>query len=156
MDAALQKSARKRRSKSVDLDPQILLALAPCRPGELYGKIYEMSAHGLSAAQGEWIASAQMHLDAAFCQALSSEIEPPLFLCGDAAPEAGALLGARGETYSIANASPQNMALEIALAGAAQIAAGEANDPLQVRPLYLAPSHAERYLAERNGGVYSS
>lgn len=156
MDAALEKSARKRKSKSVDFEPQILLALAPCRPGELYGKIYEMSQHGLSAAQGEWIASAQMHLDGAFCQGLSSEIEPPLFLCGDAAPAAGALLDARGETYGIGNASPQDLALEIALAGAAQIAAGEADNPLEVRPLYLAPSHAERYLAQRNGGVYSS
>jgi tRNA threonylcarbamoyl adenosine modification protein YeaZ len=156
MEALAEKTARKRKSKTLDFDPQVLLALSACRPGELYGKIYEMSAQGLSTAQGEWIASAQMHLDAAYCQGLSSEIEPPLFLCGDAAPEAGALLDARGESYGIGNAASQDLALEIALAGAAQIMAGEADNPLEVKPIYLAPSHAERYLAQRNGGVLPS
>ncbi len=154
-DALLQKTTRKRRA-APSFESQILLAVSPCRPGEFYGKIFEMSADSLSVGQGEWIASAQMHLDAAFCQGLASEIEPPLFLCGDAAPEVAALLDARGENYGIGNASALDLALEIALAGAAQIAAGEADDPLQVRPIYLAPSHAERYLADRNGGVLPS
>ena len=155
-EAAEQEFARKRKSKNLNFDAQILLALSPCRPGEFYGKIFEMTPDSLSVGQGEWIASAQMHLDAAHCQALSSEIEPPLFLCGDAALEVGKLLGARGEIYDIGNAQNSELALEIALAGAAQIAAGEAQNPLDVKPIYLAPSHAERYLAQKNGGVYSS
>ena len=155
-EAAAPKAARKRKSQAADFDAQILLALSPCRPGEFYGKIFEMTAQSLSIGQGEWIASAQMHLDAAYCQGLASEIEPPLFLCGDAATEAASLLEARGETFGIGNASAPDLALEIALAGAAQIMAGEADNPLDVKPIYLAPSHAERYLAEKNGGVYSS
>ncbi|PQV65375.1 tRNA threonylcarbamoyl adenosine modification protein YeaZ [Abditibacterium utsteinense] len=155
-EAFAQKTSRKRKSQTSDFEAQILLAVSPCRPGEFYGKIFEMTPHSLSVGQSEWIASAQMHLDAAFCQGLASEIEPPLFLCGDAASEVGRLLGARGEIYDIGNAESSALALEIALAGAAQIVAGEAENPLDVKPLYLAPSHAERYLAERNGGVYSS
>ncbi len=151
-------NARKSKSasKSADFDAQILLALSPCRPGEFYGKVFEMTAHSLSVGQSEWIASAPLHISAAFCQGLASEIEPPLFLCGDAAPEVGKLLGARGEIYDIGNASSSELALEIALAGAAQIMQGQADNPLDVKPIYLAPSHAERYLAQKNGGVYSS
>ncbi len=156
IEALMEKAARKRKSKTLDFEPRVLLALSPCRPGECYGKIYEMSAHGLSPAQPEWIASPQMHLDAAFCQGLSSEIAPPLFLCGEAAPDAGVLLDARGETYGIGSASASDLALEIALAGAAQIAADETLETLEIQPIYLAPSHAERYLAEKNGGVYAS
>ncbi len=152
---AEQKVTRKRKS-APNFDAQILLALSPCRPGEFYGKIFEMTPTSLSVGQGEWIASAPLHLSAAFCQGLASEIEPPLFLCGDGASEVGKLLGARGEIYDIGNATATELALEIALAGMAQIVAGEAENPLDVKPIYLAPSHAERYLAERNGGVLPS
>jgi hypothetical protein len=82
---------------------------------------------------------AKMHLDAAYSQGMAVEIEPPLMLCGDGAPEAAALLEARGEAFHLAQATPEALAFEIALAGAAQIASGEVPSLLEVQPLYLAP-----------------
>lgn len=152
----VESAAPRKKSKRAAFEPQILLAVAPCRPGEYYGKVFEMTQDSVAPAQGEWIADAKMHLDAAYCQGLASEIEPPLMLCGEAAPEVARLLEARGETYALASASPDAVALEIALGGAVQIASGEAQNPLEVAPLYLAPSGAERHWAARSGGVSPS
>ncbi len=145
--ARLEALPRRKKSKTLDLEPRVALVLSPCRPGALYGKIFEMSGDSLAPAQAEWIADAKMHLDGAYSQGLASEIEPPILLCGDAAGEAAQLLEARGEAYELAEVAPEAIALEIALAGAAQIVGGEAGNPLEVAPLYLAPSHAERHLA---------
>ncbi|HEX8464309.1 MAG TPA: tRNA (adenosine(37)-N6)-threonylcarbamoyltransferase complex dimerization subunit type 1 TsaB, partial [Abditibacterium sp.] len=69
--ARLDAAPRRKKSKNRDLDVQILLALSPCRPGEFYGKVFEMGADYVSPAQGEWIADAKTHVDAAYCQCLS-------------------------------------------------------------------------------------
>lgn len=154
--AKVESAPRRKKSKSPGFASQIVLALAPCRPGELYGKVFEMSAEYISPSQGEWIASAKTHVDAAYSQGMASEIDPPLLLCGDGASEAAKWLEERGESYEMAEIPLEAIALEIALAGVAQIVAGEASNPLNVAPLYLAPSHAERHLASQSGGVLSS
>jgi tRNA threonylcarbamoyl adenosine modification protein YeaZ len=147
---------RRKKSKNLGFDSQIALVLSPCRPGEFYGKVFEMGADFVAPSQSEWIADAKTHVDAAYCQALASEVAPPLLLAGDSAEEAGRHLEARGESYEIAEVDIESLVLEIALAGAAQIAGGEGASPLEVAPLYLAPSNAERVWAQKSGGVLSS
>ena len=143
------KPAPKRRKKQFsESGQQIVLALAPCRPGALYGKLFAMTEEYLAPVQAEWIASAQMHLDSAFCQALASEIDAPILICGAAGLQAIELLEARGESdlYQSIEASAATVAIEIAISGAYQIADGEAPDLGELEPLYLAPSNAERNL----------
>lgn len=154
--ARLESAPRRKKSKSTGISSQIILALAPCRPGQLYGKVFEMSAEYVSPSQGEWIADVKTHVDAAYSQGMASEIEPPLLLCGDGAADAAQWLEGRGERYEVAEIPLDAIALEIALAGAEQMVRGEASNPLEVAPLYLAPSHAERHLAAQSGGVLSS
>ena len=143
-------SGKRRKSKKRDIESgqQIVLALSPCRPGALYGKLFLATGEYLAPLQAEWIASAQMHLDSAFCQALASEIDAPLLICGAAGMQAVELLEARGETdlYEFIEAPAATVAIEIGIAGAYQIADGETPEPGELEPLYLAPSAAERNL----------
>jgi tRNA threonylcarbamoyladenosine biosynthesis protein TsaB len=154
--AKLSRVPRRKKSKNVGLEAQIALALSPCRPGELYGKVFELGVDFVAPAQPEWIGDAKMLVDAAYCQGLASDIEPPLLLCGDGAIDAARHLEERGEEYELAEVDIEAVALEIALAGASQIASGSVGSPLEVAPLYLAPSHAERHLASKSGGVLAS
>lgn len=152
----LDSTPRRKKSKSPGFGSQIVLVLSPCRPGELYGKIFELGPQFVAPAQGEWIADAKTHTDAAYSQGMASEIAPPLLLCGDGALEAARFLESRDEEYEIAEIPLEAITLEIALAGLNQIVSGEASNPLEIAPLYLAPSHAERHLASKSGGVLSS
>ena len=142
------KSGKRRKKREVESAPQIVLALSPCRPGALYGKLFQMTDEYLAPVQAEWIAPAQMHLDSAFCQALASEIYGPLLICGAAGMEAVELLEARGETdlYEYIEAPAATVAIEIGIAGAYQIADEEVPELGELEPLYLAPSAAERNL----------
>ena len=137
-----------RKKRAMESGHQIVLALSPCRPGALYGKLFLMTDEYLSPLQAEWIAPAQMHLDSAFCQALASEIDGPILICGAAGLEAVELLEARGETdlYEWIEAPAATVAIEIGISGAYQIADGEAPELGAIEPLYLAPSAAERNL----------
>ena len=139
------KRARKKRAAD---EPRILLALSPCRPGMLYGKLFQTSAEYLAPVQAEWIADAQTHLNSAFCQALASELDAPLLICGAAGMQAAELLEARGESdlYDFIEAPAATVAIEIAINGAFQIADGEVPELSELEPLYLAPSNAERNL----------
>lgn len=127
-------------------EAQILLATMPCRPGEVYGKIFECSPEYLAMVQPEWIASPEMMIDTAGAEALSHDVHAPLLLTGEAADSVGALLHERSETYQIIPVSPEEVLVEIALAGAAAAESGEVSDPMELQPLYLAPSAAERNL----------
>lgn len=139
------KRGKKRQKESAQ---QIVLALSPCRPDALYGKLFLMTGEYLAPLQSEWIAPAQMHLDSAFCQALASEIDGPILICGAAGMQAVELLEARGETdlYEYIEAPAATVAIEIGISGAYQIADGETPELSEVEPLYLAPSAAERNL----------
>ena len=143
------KPAPKRRKKKFsESSSQIVLALSPCRLGALYGKLYAMTEEYLAPVQAEWIASAQMHLDSAFCQGLASEIDAPILICGAAGMQAVELLEARGESdlYEFIEAPAATVAIEIGINGAYQIADDEVPDLNELEPLYLAPSNAERNL----------
>ena len=139
---------KRRKKKFVESGSQIVLALSPCRPGALYGKLFQMTEEYLAPVQAEWIASAQMHLDSAFCQGLASEIDAPILICGAAGMQAVELLEARGESnlYEYIEAPAATVAIEIAINGAYQIADDEVKPLEELEPLYLAPSNAERNL----------
>lgn len=139
---------KRRKKKFAESGQQIVLALAPCRPGALYGKLFAMTEEYLAPLQAEWIADAQMHLDSAFCQALASEIDAPILICGAAGMQAVELLEARGESdlYEYIEAPAATVAIEIAINGAYQIADDEVTPLGELEPLYLAPSNAERNL----------
>lgn len=141
-------SGKRRKKRQSESAPQIVLALSPCRPGALYGKLFQMTDEYLAPVQSEWIAPAQMHLDSAFCQALASEIDGPLLICGAAGLQAVELLEARGETelYEYIEVPAATVAIEIGISGAYQIADDEVPELSELEPLYLAPSAAERNL----------
>ncbi len=146
--AAPQNGGKRRKKRQAEPASQIVLALSPCRPDALYGKLFVMTDEYLAPLQSEWIASAQMHLDSAFCQGLATDIYGPILLCGAAGMQAVELLEARGETdlYEFIEAPAATVAIEIGIAGAYQIADGEVPELSEVEPLYLAPSAAERNL----------
>ncbi len=139
---------KRRKKRETAAAQQIVLALSPCRPGALYGKLFLMTDEYLAPLQAEWIASAQMHLDTAFCQALASEVDGPLLICGAAGLQAVELLEARGESdlYELVEAPAATVAIEIGISGAYQIADDETPELSELEPLYLAPSAAERNL----------
>ncbi len=143
-----KKSGKRRKKRQQESASQIVLALSPCRPGALYGKLFAMTDDYLAPLQAEWIAPAQMHLDSAFCQALASEIDGPLLICGAAGMQAVELLETRGEgdLYEYIEAPAATVTIEIGIAGAYQIADGEVTELSELEPLYLAPSAAERNL----------
>ena len=142
----VKSKGKKRRRESESA--RVMLALSPCRPGALYGKLFQFSSEYLAPVQSEWIAPAQMHLDSAFCQMLASELDGPILICGAAAMEAVELLEARGETdlYQYIEVPAATVAIEIGIAGAFQIADDEVPELSELEPLYLAPSAAERNL----------
>ena len=143
MEAQSGKSRKKRQSEPA-ITPQILLTLAPCRPGELYGKIFLRTPHYVAGAQREWIASAKTHTDAAYSQALADGIDAPLILCGAGSDEASTYLASRDEAHTLVEVDALQVAIELAIAGAFQIATDETVPLEDIVPLYLAPSSAER------------
>ena len=142
------KRGKKGRQKTEAREAQILLALSPCRPGALYGKLFQMTDEYLAPVQAEWIADAQTHLDTAFCQGMANEIYGPILICGAAGMQAVELLEARGESdlYEYIEAPAATVAIEIGISGAYQIADEEVPELSELEPLYLAPSAAERNL----------
>ena len=143
-----QKSGTRGKKKRETREAQIVLALSPCRPGALYGKLFQMTPDYLAPVQSEWIADAKTHLDSAFCQGLASEIYGPILICGAAGLQAVELLEARGESdlYEYIEAPAATVAIEIGISGAFQIADEEVPELSALEPLYLAPSAAERNL----------
>ncbi len=143
-----QKSGKRGKKKTEAREAQIVLALSPCRPGALYGKLFQMTNDYLAPVQSEWIADAQTHLDSAFCQGMASEIYGPILICGAAGMQAVELLEARGESdlYEYIEAPAATVAIEIGISGAYQIADEETPELSELEPLYLAPSAAERNL----------
>ena len=143
-----QKSGKRGKKKRELREAQIVLALSPCRPGALYGKLFQMTNDYLAPVQSEWIADAQTHLDTAFCQGMANEIYGPILICGAAGMQAVELLEARGESdlYEYIEAPAATVAIEIGISGAYQIADEEVPELSELEPLYLAPSAAERNL----------
>jgi hypothetical protein len=76
-------------------------------------------------------------------------METPLLISGEAARQAMTALAELNERFELIEVTPEDVALEIAMAGTGRIAAGEADDFLSLVPLYLAPSNAERNLLSK-------
>lgn len=124
----------------------LLLTTTPCRPGQIYGKIYECEAAYLSSVQPAWIGSPQLMSDTLETEALARGVAGPLVLVGPGAAEVSALLEQRQQTHFVVSLAIENLVVEVALAGVIALLSGQAADPLQLQPLYLAPSAAERNL----------
>lgn len=137
------KKSKKKRAEE-EIGAQMLVTLSPCRPGEFYGKIFLRTPSYIAGAQKEWIASAKTHIDAAYCQMLADDQEASLILCGSGTDEASTYLASRDEEHTLVEVDAAQVAIELAIAGAFQIASGEVPDLEEVAPLYLAPSNAER------------
>ncbi|MDQ3812594.1 MAG: tRNA (adenosine(37)-N6)-threonylcarbamoyltransferase complex dimerization subunit type 1 TsaB [Armatimonadota bacterium] len=129
------------------LENFLLLATAPCRPGEIYGKIYECHPEYLAIVQSEWIGTPQMMVDAVDAEELAREMDAPLVLVGPASPAIEAALSARGTGSVSFPLSVETLSIEIGRHGAVLLENDETANPLDLQPLYLAPSAAERNLA---------
>jgi tRNA threonylcarbamoyladenosine biosynthesis protein TsaB len=127
----------------------LLLVAAPCRPGEIYAKIFEVGEDYLAVAQPEWIGAPALVADTLRTEALARGVEAPFLLTGNAASGVGELLAAHGEMFSVLSPDFESTLLELAVAGAIKIESDEADEPSSLQPLYLAPSNAERNLLGR-------
>ncbi len=145
----------KKKKAEEEIGAQMLVTLAPCRPGEFYGKIFQRTPTYIAGAQKEWIASAKTHTDAAYSQALADGIDAPLILCGSGTDEASTYLASRDEEHTLVEVEAAQVAIELAIAGAFQIASGEVPELEEIAPLYLAPSNAERVRDARLVGSVS-
>lgn len=129
----------------------LLLAVAPSRPDEFYGKIFRCDETQLSVACNERIASPQQWAELLWEQQQVQSLVAPPILTGGVAGQVAAILQAQQREYSIAAPCREQVLLELAIAGAQAIAERREADPMAVAPLYLAPSNAERNLALNSG-----
>jgi tRNA threonylcarbamoyladenosine biosynthesis protein TsaB len=125
----------------------LLLVAGKSRPGEVYGKIYAVTDDYLGLVQPEWVGSPQMMADTLGIEAMARSLDTPLVIAGDAAESVGAVLDAQKEAYLRVELPIETVALEIGRAAQVAFENGEEADPLQLQPLYVAPSAAERNLA---------
>ena len=129
-----------------EAETALLLITAPCRPGELYAKIFECSEDYLGIVQNEWIGTPQLLADTLSTESLSRGLETPALLAGAGIENIAAMLRERSEEYSPVEPKFEHALIELAIAGAIAIGAKEASDPMTLAPLYLSPSNAERSL----------
>ena len=141
-DAIAQAAWRSRDEENTSL----LIVTGACRPDEFYGKIFECGEDYLGIAQPEWIGTSQLLADTMSTENLVRGLETPILLAGAGSEKIAAILEARGEEYSAIAPAFEFILIELAIAAAAAIGAGEASDPMTLAPLYLAPSNAERNL----------
>jgi tRNA threonylcarbamoyladenosine biosynthesis protein TsaB len=122
--------------------------VAPCRPGEVYVKSWLTRDSNFEVRYEERIATPQQIADEI------AHAMPP-WLAFAATPGAGTraiqevtskLSGFGTEIIEVA---PEKLAQSMAILAAQRLARGERDDPLAMQPLYLAPSNAERTLAEK-------
>jgi tRNA threonylcarbamoyladenosine biosynthesis protein TsaB len=148
-DGEAQAIWRARMQEHAVVESTLLLATGPCRPGEIYAKVYEAGEDYLGVLQSEWIGSPKLVANTLQTQALARGIEAPPLLAGGAATAVAELLETQRQEYFLVGASFDEYLSELAVAGATKIAGGEADDALSLQPLYLAPSNAERNLLAR-------
>jgi tRNA threonylcarbamoyladenosine biosynthesis protein TsaB len=122
----------------------ILLATARCRPGEIYGKIYECQPDAVGLIQPEWVGEPSVMADAAAVEALARSINAPLVVVGDAASAVSDVLAERQETHLVLSVPIEALVVELGRAGEAALEQGQVDNPLELQPLYIAPSAAER------------
>lgn len=132
-------------------DPCLKYAFAPCRAGEIYVQSWilrDLEIYSFVPHQPVHIATPQQVADE-----ILSTAPPWLTLLSTtgsgmrALNEVSELLsGIQRERFEVA---PEDLAKNVALLAAERLKSGERDDPLTLSPLYLAPSNAERVLAEK-------
>jgi len=139
------------RAGSSDLPGHfLLLTTARSRPGELYGKIYLATREGLALIQPEWVGAPQTLADTLGVEEMARGLEAPFVLVGEGAEEVSAILEQNGDAHLVVTLPVELLTIEIARA--AQIIWENEDDanPLELQPLYVAPSAAERSLAAKS------
>lgn len=126
----------------------VLLALAHCRAGEVYGKIFACRSESLDLLQAEFVDSPQAMAETAMAQVRARDISS-LVLIGTDADAVASVLESRGEAFQVVHLSIEALAFEIARCGHSLLAAGRDSKPLELQPLYIAPSAAERNFKPR-------
>lgn len=129
----------------------LMLTIAPCRPGEVYGALYQGHEAGLELVQPVRIGTPQSMADALGAESLARDIEAPFIVAhpegaGAAAQSVASILEAQGDVVQCVEVGAEALAFEIGRAGVVALLSGEDSDPLELTPLYLAPSAAERNL----------
>ena len=123
----------------------MLLVAGASRPGEIYAKWFYGEDAGIVVAQSERIATPREALDIAAVESMSQGLKTPLVVVGGASQQIIEAAQTNGDALVAITLAPEAIALAIAQLGEAAIEVG-AGDPLDVMPLYLAPSAAERNL----------
>ena len=152
LDALAQSAWRRARAQEaneMEMDdhlPQhfILLALAHCRADEVYGKTFECRPESLDLLKTETVDSPLATADAATVESSARKISAPLVLIGDGSDAVARVLEARGQAFQVSPLHIEALAAEIARCGHSLLAAGHDSNALELQPLYIAPSAAER------------
>ena len=126
----------------------LYFAIAPCRAGEIYVKSWQTLDLNLALRSEEQIVTPQQ---------LADEIarETPPWLAFVSTPGAG--LKAVSEVTNLVSGfgtevlevAPETLVRNVARLALRRLKNGERDEPLAMQPLYLAPSNAERTLAEK-------
>lgn len=136
-------------------DEFALLVTGRCRPGEVYGKIFgcrrvaadsPFDDEAVQTLQEEWVESPTTM--AAHFSGVAHELgrAGSLVLIGDGSDVVSAALAERNRSHMVLEASIESLAVEVGRIGAAMIAHDRAVNPLELQPLYVVPSAAERNL----------
>ncbi|HEX8237807.1 MAG TPA: tRNA (adenosine(37)-N6)-threonylcarbamoyltransferase complex dimerization subunit type 1 TsaB [Abditibacteriaceae bacterium] len=132
-----------------------LLVTGRCRAGEVYGKIFgcrrltfdaPFEATAAQVLQPEWADAPDAVAELFSGVAHERGRAGSLVLIGDGSDDVGAALHRHNRSHVMLNASIEALAVAVGRLGAAQIACGLSANPLELQPLYVMPSAAERNL----------
>lgn len=144
--AAWRAQVRSESESIKTLESTLMLVTAPCRPGEVYGKIYGCCAEFPETIHPESIKTPQQFAELLATEVLARNSSALPLLSGPGAEAMGKFLDSRRQAHVIVEPKREALLVELAISGAGAIAAGKTSDPLTLAPLYLAPSNAERNL----------
>jgi tRNA threonylcarbamoyladenosine biosynthesis protein TsaB len=141
-----------RDTQGQKLPGRFLLAVAGrCRPGEVYGKIFECAPDYIAVVQAEWVTSPQGLTDAVSAEALARGIDSPMVLTGDGSATVSKLLEEQSVYHLAVDVPIEALTVEIGRAAELRLVDGQEVSPLELQPLYIVPSAAERnYLEQKN------
>lgn len=143
---SLKRDEAKSTSESTLPESPLLLVTAPCRPGELYGKLYDCCSELPHTLHAEVIKKPREFAELLAAEALERNLTVPSILTGPGAGMMTELLTSCGQAHTVIEPKREAVLVEMAISGADAVFSGETSDPLTLAPLYLAPSNAERNL----------
>jgi tRNA threonylcarbamoyladenosine biosynthesis protein TsaB len=132
-----------------------LLVTSRSRPGEVYGKIFgcrrltieaPVDDTAVQALQPEWADAPDAVAELFSGVAHERGRAGSLVIIGDGSEAVSASLSQHNRSHLVLSASIETLAVEVARLGAAQIVKGQSSNPLELQPLYVMPSAAERNL----------